>query len=79
MKSKNKIVSVLWYQPFDPSEADVVVMNGVRKNPGSERSEAFDLLPQIRNPSESIIANHTITGHPGLYAKEETRSKGLKI
>ena len=35
--------------------------------------------PQIRNPSESIIANHTITGHPGLYAKEETRSKGLKI
>ena len=38
-----------------------------------------DTSPQIRNPSESIIANHTITGHPGLYAKEETRSKGLKI
>ena len=35
--------------------------------------------PQIRNPSESIIPNHTITGHPGLYAKEETRFKGLKI
>lgn len=31
MKSEDKIVSVLWYQPFDPSEADVVVMNGVRK------------------------------------------------
>ena len=49
MKSKNKIVSVLWYQPFDPSEADVVVMNGVRKNPGSERSEAFDLLYKKSN------------------------------
>ena len=35
--------------------------------------------PQISNPSESIIPNHTITGHPGLYAKEETRFKGLKI
>lgn len=49
MKSEDKIVSVLWYQPFDPSEADVVVMNGVRKNPGSERSEAFDLLYKKSN------------------------------
>ena len=49
MKSEDKIVSALWYQPFDPSEADVVVMNGVRKNPGSERSEAFDLLYKKSN------------------------------
>ena len=48
------------------------VRNGIRQYPE-------DTSPQIRNPSESIIANHTITGHPGLYAKEETRSKGLKI
>lgn len=26
-----------------------------------------------------IVANHVIIGRPGLYAKEETRSKGLKI
>lgn len=49
MKSEDKIVSALWYQPFDASEADVVVMNGVRKNPGSERSEAFDLLYKKSN------------------------------
>lgn len=49
MKSEDKIVSALWYQPFDPSEEDVVVMNGVRKNPGSERSEAFDLLYKKSN------------------------------
>ena len=49
MKSEDKIVSALWYQPFDPSEADVVVMNGVRKNPGSERSEAFDLVYKKSN------------------------------
>ncbi|WP_456099009.1 hypothetical protein [Prevotella jejuni] len=49
MKLEDKIVSALWYQPFDPSEADVVVMNGVRKNPGSERSEAFDLLYKKSN------------------------------
>ena len=48
------------------------VRNGIRQYPE-------DTSPQIRNPSESIIANHTITGHPGLYAKEETRFKGLKI
>ena len=29
--------------------------------------------------SDSIVANHVIIGHTGLYAKEETRSKGLKI
>lgn len=44
MKSEDNIITAFWYQPFDPSEPDVVVMNGVRKNPGSERSEAFDLL-----------------------------------
>ena len=48
------------------------VRNGIRQYPE-------DTSPQIRNPSESIIANHTITGHPGLYAKEETRSKSWKI
>ncbi|MBU9058958.1 helicase-related protein [Parabacteroides merdae] len=35
--------------------------------------------PQIRSPADSIVANHVIIGRPGLYAKEETRSKGLKI
>lgn len=50
----------------------IVDENGIRQYPE-------DTSPQIRNPSESIIANHTITGHPGLYAKEETRFKGLKI
>lgn len=49
MKSEDNIITALWYQPFDPSEADVVVMNGVRKNPGSERSEAFDLLYKKSN------------------------------
>ena len=35
--------------------------------------------PQIRSPADSIVANHVIIGRPGLYAKEETRFKGLKI
>ena len=35
--------------------------------------------PQIRSPADIIVANHVIIGRPGLYAKEETRSKGLKI
>lgn len=30
-------------------------------------------------PCGYFIANHIIVGHTGLYAKEETRSKGLKI
>ena len=38
-----------------------------------------DDVPQIRSPADSIVANHVIIGRPGLYAKEETRSKGLKI
>ena len=49
MKSEDNIITAFWYQPFDPSEPDVVVMNGVRKNPGSERSEAFDLLYKKSN------------------------------
>lgn len=65
MKSEDKIVSALWYQPFDPSEEDVVVMNGVRKNPGSERSEAFDLLYKKSN----IALGHKIPwcGFIGQY------------
>ncbi len=35
------------------------------------------ILPS--SPADSIVANHVIIGRPGLYAKEETRSKGLKI
>jgi len=41
--------------------------------------------PQIRSPASersptgNFIADHVIIGRPGLYAKEETRSKGLKI
>ncbi len=31
------------------------------------------------SPADSIVANHVIIGRPGLYAKEETRFKGLKI
>ena len=38
-----------------------------------------DTSPQIRSPVDSIVDNHVIIGHTGLYAKEETRSKGLKI
>ena len=38
-----------------------------------------DVPQQIRSPADSIVANHVIIGRPGLYAKEETRSKGLKI
>ena len=40
---------------------------------------SYTHLPQIRSPADSIVANHVIIGRPGLYAKEETRSKGLKI
>ena len=35
--------------------------------------------PQIRSPADSIVANHVIIGRPGLYAKDETRPKGMKI
>ena len=38
-----------------------------------------DTSPQIRSPVDSIVDNHVIIGRPGMYAKEETRSKGLKI
>ena len=38
-----------------------------------------DTSPQIRSPVDSIVDNHVIIWHTGLYAKEETRSKGLKI
>ena len=38
-----------------------------------------DTSPQIRSPVDSIVDNHVIIGHTRLYAKEETRSKGLKI
>ena len=35
--------------------------------------------PQIRSPADSIVANHVIIGRPELYAKDETRPKGMKI
>ena len=38
-----------------------------------------DTPPQIRSPADSIVANHVIIGRPGLYAKDETRPKGMKI
>lgn len=53
--------------------------------PGERRKERIAVQypenapPQIRSPADSIVANHVIIGRPGLYAKEETRSKGLKI
>ena len=42
--------------------------------------DKFDgCLLYTSSPADSIVANHVIIGRPGLYAKEETRSKGLKI
>nr|WP_320911682.1 hypothetical protein [Butyricimonas paravirosa] len=41
--------------------------------------------PQIRspanerNPSGNFIADHIIIGRPGLYAKDENRSRGMKL
>lgn len=36
-------------------------------------------LANERSPTGNFIADHVVIGRPGLYAKEETRSKGLKI
>jgi len=55
MKSEDKIVSALWYQPFDPSEADVVVMNGVRKNPGSEQCPLFYISQKKKQVKKQLI------------------------
>ena len=32
-----------------------------------------------RSPSGNFIADHIVIGHPGLYTREENRSKGIKI
>mgnify|MGYP000260010553 CR=1 FL=1 len=32
-----------------------------------------------RNPSGNSIAEHIIIGRPGLYVKDESRPKGIKI
>ena len=54
------------------------VRNGIRQYPE-------DTPPQIRSPADernitgNFIADHVVIGRPGLYAKDETRPKGLKI
>ena len=51
------------------------VGENVRNVPLQHTGEA----PQIRNPSGNFIADHIIIGRPGLYTKDENRSKGMKL
>lgn len=50
-----------------------------------KRQYPEDTPPQIRSPADernitgNFIADHVVIGRPGLYAKDETRPKGLKI
>ena len=59
----------------------VKITEGVQNVPPQHREKAPQIhnLMNERNPSDNSIAEHIIIGRPGLYVKDESRPKGIKI
>lgn len=59
----------------------VKITEGVQNVPPQHREKAPQIhnLMNERNPSGNSIAEHIIIGRPGLYVKDESRPKGIKI
>ncbi|WP_455085274.1 hypothetical protein [Prevotella nigrescens] len=65
MISEEKIVTAFWYQPFDRSEQDVIIMNGKRKEHGPIRSKVFGLL--YKKSNEALNHKSPWYGYIGQY------------